>query len=483
MSARTGTTTAAGIALSVFLTGVSPATGQTSEPGGGPIEVIVRDDVEVGEAPSFEVVRTDFSGLVELFVESDDDQTIEVHSGATLAWEPTDPHAGSQWANSTNGLIDAWDLSLGSPEVVIAVLDTGVGSDANLGNRLLPGASFVDGDPHIDHSGHGTWVASIAAASHDSVGIAGVCPGCSILPVQVADESGFVPWAAAANGITYAVDAGADIINLSFGAPHPSQIVADAIAYASANGVTVVGAAGNNGTADPFYPAATDGVIGVAAHDDRLQRYQWSSHGSWADVSGPGCSTGLVNGNYSSICGTSFAAPWVAGVLGLAFSANGTMTPADAEAFVESGTHAADYVETGWVHAATALSLVGGPAPSPSSTGFTDVPSGAYFTEAIGWLVEREVTTGTSPTTFSPEAPVTRGQLATFLWRLNGTPATTTAPAFTDVPTGAFYATAVAWLVDNEITTGTSPTTFSPDTAITRGQLATFLWRMDQATS
>ena len=138
----------------------------------------------------------------------------------------------------------AWDTTTGDLDITIAVLDTGVDDRANLGDRRLNGISFVDGDPTVDPTGHGSWVAALAAASHDQTGIAGACPKCTILPVQVGDASGRVPWSAAAEGITWAVDQGADVINLSFGSGSRSETLADAVAYAVANDVVVIGAAG-----------------------------------------------------------------------------------------------------------------------------------------------------------------------------------------------------------------------------------------------
>lgn len=110
--------------------------------------------------------------------------------------------------------------------------------------------------------------------------------------------------------------------------------------------------------------------------------------------------------------------------------------------------------------------------------GFGDVPAGAFYDDAVSFLVEREITTGTSPSTYSPNDAVTRAQMATFLWRFSFEPTPAGASGFTDVPTGAFYTTAVAWLAESGITTGTSPTTYSPDDVVTRGQMATFLWRL-----
>ena len=114
----------------------------------------------------------------------------------------------------------------------------------------------------------------------------------------------------------------------------------------------------------------------------------------------------------------------------------------------------------------------------PSQKGFNDVKPGDYFYDAVNWAVEKGITTGTSATTFSPNASCTRAQIVTFLWRASGSPEPKTASnPFTDVAANAYYCKAVLWAVENGITTGTSATTFSPDSPCTRAQGVTFLWR------
>ena len=246
------------------------------------------------------------------------------------------------------------------------------------------------------------------------------------LPVQVADASGRVPWSAAAAGVTWAVDQGADIINMSFGGSH-SQTLADAVAYAVANDVIVVAAAGNNGTTNEFFPAALDGVLSVAGHDATYGAYSWSNRGPWVDVAGPGCSVGASGGGYSTICGTSFATPVITGMIGLLFDVRGSLPTGVVERVVEAATTPLDYVETGWVDAARVLAVDPAtfslePAPADSAEPnhrFEDVDPTAYYAEPVAWLVETGATNGTGPTTFSPNETVTRGQLATFLWRRN----------------------------------------------------------------
>ena len=118
-------------------------------------------------------------------------------------------------------------------------------------------------------------------------------------------------------------------------------------------------------------------------------------------------------------------------------------------------------------------------AETPASENpFTDVPSGAYYEDAVIWAVKKGITSGTSATTFDPDGSCTRAQAVTFLWRAAGSPEPKSATMpFTDVPAGSYFEKAVLWAVENGITKGTSDTTFSPDASCTRAQIVTFLWR------
>ena len=119
----------------------------------------------------------------------------------------------------------------------------------------------------------------------------------------------------------------------------------------------------------------------------------------------------------------------------------------------------------------------GCPEPESGANPFVDVPSNAYYRDAVQWAVEEGITSGTSPSRFSPNATVTRDQTVTFLWRWDGCPDAETRSGFRDVPAGAYYADAVSWAVEREITKGTSAATFSPSQTCTRAQIVTFLYR------
>ncbi|MEM9521138.1 MAG: SpoIID/LytB domain-containing protein [Actinomycetota bacterium] len=121
--------------------------------------------------------------------------------------------------------------------------------------------------------------------------------------------------------------------------------------------------------------------------------------------------------------------------------------------------------------------FMGEPAPLEPS-GFDDVPDGVFYTDSVAWMKEQQITLGTSDTEFSPGQLVTRAQLATFLYRLAGEPVVEVNNQFDDVPDADFFTDAVAWMVKHEITSGFTPTTFEPHRVVTRGQAATFLWRL-----
>ena len=125
----------------------------------------------------------------------------------------------------------------------------------------------------------------------------------------------------------------------------------------------------------------------------------------------------------------------------------------------------------------TFLWRANGSPKATSANPFTDVQAGSYYYDAVLWAVEKGITSGTSSTTFSPDMTVTRGQTVTFLHRANGSPAASGNSPFTDVAADTYYAAAVQWAVAEGVTSGTSATTFAPDAACTRGQIVTFLYR------
>jgi subtilisin family serine protease/uncharacterized protein YkwD len=286
---------------------------------------------------------------------------------AATALEPNDPHWSEQSGLRIARFAEAWATSRGSPDVVVAVLDTGVSAlHPDLAGALLPGHDIVngDGDPADDH-GHGTAVAGvIAARANNALGIAGVCWLCRILPVKVLGADGYGTTSAVAAGIVWAADQGADVINLSLGSPETTEALTGAVRYANGRGALIVAAAGNAGASTPFYPAAESDVLAVAATDDEDRPYSWSNRGGWVPLAAPGCLTTTLLDGYGFECGTSFAAPIVAGLAGLALGYRpGLRAIALANAVRRGAVPIGPAVADGRVDAARTLSLLPPPAP------------------------------------------------------------------------------------------------------------------------
>lgn len=231
-------------------------------------------------------------------------------------WTPNDEYYYLQWHFHNINMPDAWNAEQGSSGVIIAIVDTGIAfedydipshesgevtsSDGRYHrapdfdvNRFVPGYDFVHEDAHPnDQQGHGTHVAgTVAQATDNSIGTAGMAPYCRLMPVQVLgyDGSGYDTWIAA--GITWAANNGAHVINLSLGSKPgtpPSQVEHDAIKYADTKGVVVVAAAGNWEEAEISYPARFEECIAVAALDYNNELSYYSQYGDGLDISAPG---------------------------------------------------------------------------------------------------------------------------------------------------------------------------------------------------
>jgi uncharacterized membrane protein len=183
--------------------------------------------------------------------------------------------------------------------------------------------NFTTSNTTDDIYGHGTHVAGIAAANtNNGIGVAGLGYSCSIINVKVLGDDGMGYWSWVAQGIIWAADNGAQVINLSLGDSSNSSTVEDAINYAWNKGVVVVVAAGNEGNSDPFYPAYYPNCIAVAATDANDILSPWSNRGDWVDVAAPGDNILSTWGHkyYGSMSGTSMASPHVAGLAALVFT-------------------------------------------------------------------------------------------------------------------------------------------------------------------
>jgi len=298
---------------------------------------------------------------------------------------PNDPHYSAQWGFPSIGAPSAWDVTKGSSEVVIAIIDTGVdynhrdlapniwhnakeiagnGIDDD-GNGFIDdviGWDFVtvpsdwvapgedpgpaDNDP-MDFFGHGTHVAGIAAGRpNNGIGIAGAAWNCKIMPLRAGymyvDGSGYLELGDVAQAIYYAADNGATVINMSFGCPYESILMKEAINYAYSKGCIMVASSGNVDSfsaGQPFYPAANDHVIAVSAIEEDgdvsiWNFYAFSNFGDFVDICAPGTSilSTLPHDQYGYANGTSMASPFVAGVAALLKSKHMDWTPDQVEA-------------------------------------------------------------------------------------------------------------------------------------------------------
>lgn len=248
-----------------------------------------------------------------------------------------DPGYKYQWAISAANVNKAWSLIDQKREIKVAVLDTGIDyTHVDLKNRVLTdlGYNFVDNSKNImDDNGHGTHVSGIIAAeANNNQGITGIAGELDVklIPVKVLDKDGIGEAEKIAQGIRYAADNGADIINLSFGTIDESEEIISALKYAKEKGIFIVAASGNdNSNADLYLPAGYDeGVYTVSAITPEYTKASFSNYGTSIDAAAPGVKIiSTVPGGYAVWDGTSMAAPLVSGVAALVKAQNPDLTP------------------------------------------------------------------------------------------------------------------------------------------------------------
>lgn len=302
-----------------------------------------------------------------------------------IAYVPNEGDGGryeQQWNLPNISVPQAWDLEMGKKTVIIAIVDSGVDyNHPDLAANYLPGgrnwvadpANPDTGDPldPMDDNGHGTFCAGIAAAvTNNGAGIAGIAQ-VHFMAEKVLNSEGKGLAEDVAQGIRHAVDAGADIINLSLGQPEAAQVTADACQYAWNHGCLVVAAAGNDDTLGIYYPAALDRVICVGATD--VSDTRWTAPGNYGsnwgpqmDLCGPGASIlSTKPGNaYQTMSGTSAATPHIAGVAALLWSRQPGLTNLEIRGILEGtaddlGTSGFDnYFGWGKVNALRALKAI-----------------------------------------------------------------------------------------------------------------------------
>ena len=377
-----------------------------------------------------------------------------------------DPYFSKQWGLDNDGQIykdplsgtvdadidapEAWDITTGSSDVKIAILDTGIDKDHDdLASKIVANVNFTNSRTVDDKYGHGTHVAGIAAAiTNNGTGVAGVGYNSTLLNVKVLNDrgSGFYSWIA--SGITWAADptkGNAQVINMSLGGYASSETLELAVNYAWEKGVVLAAAAGNDGISDKLYPAAYTTCIAVAAtdDDDRVDEPGWwaSNYGDWVDVAAPGLyiySTfpnhdyaigKSLNYDYGS--GTSMSTPFVSGLAALVWATDYGVSNSAVRDRIES---TADQVGDIWsiygiprINAYEAVVPAGPPLLTITTTSLPDGVVGQSYTATL------EATGGTPSYTWDIVAGALPAGLSLTLptGEISGTPTTAETQTFT----------------------------------------------------
>ncbi len=336
---------AAGVtAVALLAVPVAPAVADDVAPE-VPVTVVEQPEVPTlgAEIPAVEPPATDVAAVVktedgslEVATAPDATTLAEQTAGETvlatdtarktyaMALPSVDAGRDLQWGLNRLQAEDLWARSSGAG-ITVAILDTGVkGSHPDLSGKIAEGYDAISQKPgaRFDDNGHGTFLAGMIAGKHNGSGVAGIAPNVRILPVKVLNEDGVGDSDDIARGIIWAVDNGADVLNMSFGADSTNKVEAAAIDYARAAGVTMVAAAGNEGYRQVMYPAGYPGVLGVGATDPGNQRTSFSNRGGHVDVVAPGqgiLST-YTDRPYTWTSGTSMSTAYVSGIAALAMS-------------------------------------------------------------------------------------------------------------------------------------------------------------------
>lgn len=357
---------------------------------------------------------------------------------------PDDAQFANQWSMQNTGQsaggvagdigadVDApgaWGLSTGGRQIVIGVLDGGVSWHPDLDGRILPGWNVPQGnDNAVDGcSSHGTHVAGIIGALGDNgTAVAGLCWDVRILPVVVVNPcSGLESWVA--DGITWAVDHGAEIINMSLQYSAGTQYLHDAVLYAAEAGIPMLAATGNSGATPPSFPSRWPETIAVAATNNLDERWISSNYGTEVDVAAPGVAVLSLSatGGTTTKTGTSMAAPHATGIVALMRSVNASLTEPQIRSVLQSTADDVDApgfdVFTGHgrlnAHEAVALAIAMGAVPGDlDGDGVVD---GSDLGSLLGYWGPCE-DCGNCPADFDGDCDVGGSDLGTLLGNWTG---------------------------------------------------------------
>lgn len=336
--------------------------------------------VEYAEPDNVVTAATDDTFFGRQYALQNTGQAFDNNYGTVTADPPYPPimHTDAGTPDADVDAVEAWTLSKGSSATKVAVLDSGVDLDhPDINPKVVARANFSGATTNEDKYGHGTHVAGIVAATHNTEGVAGVCPLCTILAGKVLNDSGVGSSSGLANGINWAVSNGAKVINMSIGV-RASRTLETAVNNAWNKGAVLVAAAGNGNNQTKIYPAAYANVIAVGATNNEDAKASFSTYGpSWVDIAAPGVAVFSTFPNqpfaladqyhrsqgYDIGNGTSMSSPIVAGVAALTWNTPVGSSSASVRAKVES---TADPVGKGtyWAHGrVNACRAVGGDCP------------------------------------------------------------------------------------------------------------------------
>jgi thermitase len=236
----------------------------------------------------------------------------------------SEPGLNQQWALEQIQAVPLPGIAKSNSPVLVAILDTGIDREhEDLCGAVIADANFTESDTTDDVYGHGTHIAGIIAARNDNnLGVVGLAPESSLVNVKVADDKGRCQISALADGIIWAADNGASVINISIEMRESTSELREAVDYAWRKGAVIIAAAGNDGIESPVYPACYENCIGVTAIQENGTLAPLANFGDWVDVAAPGFNiySTLPDNSYGYKHGTSFATAYVSGLAALLFT-------------------------------------------------------------------------------------------------------------------------------------------------------------------